>query len=296
MCKLQASTDLTSCNVKAYTLPPPGAPDIPGLEVAGEIVALGDGVQGLALGDKVCALVIGGGYAQYCIAPASLCLPWPQGFDAIQAAALPETSFTVWSNLFDRGNLAADEHVLIHGGSSGIGTMAIQMVKAFGAIPYVTAGSDEKCAACLALGAKAAINYRNEDFVDRITQLTEGRGVNLILDMVMGDYLTRNLKCLATEGRLVFIAVQGGPKVKDFNVLPIMLKRLTISGSTLRPRSMQDKEAIATALRKYVWPLINAGEIKPVVQQTFPFTQAADAHALMESSTHIGKILLTVPN
>jgi len=271
--------------------PPPGASDIPGLEIAGEVVALGPGTQEneLAVGDRVCALVSGGGYAQYCTAASALCLPWPADHDAIRAAALPETCFTVWSNVFDRGHLVAGESVLIHGGSSGIGTIAIQFARAFGAVPYVTAGSDEKCSACVDLGAEAAINYRREDFVERIKELTDGRGVNLVLDMVMGDYLPRNLKCLAPDGRLVFIAAQGGPKVKEFNVLPIMLKRLTISGSTLRPRSLADKAAIADALRTRVWPLIDAGKIAAVVHQSFALERASDAHALMESSSHIGK-------
>lgn len=276
--------------------PPPGASDIPGLEIAGEVVALGETIGNdahtLTVGDRVCALVSSGGYAQYCTAATALCLPWPRNFDAISAAALPETCFTVWSNLFDRGHLASGERVLIHGGSSGIGTTAIQLVRAFGAVPYVTAGSDEKCQACIDLGAEAAINYREDDFVERIKQLTDGRGVNLVLDMVMGDYLPRNLQCLSPDGRLVFIAVQGGPKVKEFNVLPVMLKRLTITGSTLRPRSMADKSAIAQALRAKVWPLIDDGKIRAMVHQTFPLELASDAHALMESSTHIGKILL----
>jgi putative PIG3 family NAD(P)H quinone oxidoreductase len=276
--------------------PPPGASDIPGLEIAGEVVAVGeadsDNPHTLAVGDRVCALVSGGGYAQYCTAAAALCLPWPRGFDALSAAALPETCFTVWSNLFDRGRLASGEHVLIHGGSSGIGTTAIQLARAFGAVPYVTAGSDEKCQACIDLGAEAAINYREDDFVERIKQLTDGRGVNLVLDMVMGDYLPRNLQCLSADGRLVFIAVQGGPKVKEFNVLPIMLKRLTVTGSTLRPRSLADKSAIAQALRARVWPLIDDGKMRAVVHQSFPLVLASDAHALMESSAHVGKILL----
>jgi putative PIG3 family NAD(P)H quinone oxidoreductase len=214
--------------------------------------------------------------------------------DAVRAAALPETFFTVWSNVFDRGRLAPREHFLVHGGSSGIGTTAIQLARAFGAVPYATAGSAAKCAACVELGAEAAINYRDEDFVARITALTGGRGVDLILDMVMGDYLARNLSCLAVEGRLVFIAVQGGPKVKELNVLPIMLKRLTVTGSTLRPRSLDDKTAIARALRERVWPLLDAGRVAPVVHGTFTLQQAGEAHALMESSEHVGKILLTV--
>lgn len=273
---------------------PPGASDIPGLEIAGEVVALGAGVDGLLPGDRVCALVAGGGYARYCSAPAALCLPWPAGYDAVRAAALPETFFTVWSNVFDRGQLRAGEQFLVHGGSSGIGTTAIQLARAFGATAYATAGSADKCAACVELGASAAINYRDEDFVERIGQLTHGRGVDLILDMVMGDYLPRNLQCLAADGRLVFIAVQGGPKVKDFNVLPIMLKRLTVSGSTLRPRSIDDKAAIAGALREQVWPLLDAGTVAPVVHARFALEDAAQAHALMESGTHIGKIMLTM--
>jgi len=278
--------------------PPPGAPDLPGLEIAGEVVAHGEGVDpastGLAPGARVCALVIGGGYAQYCTANARLCLPWPQGYDAVRAAALPETFFTVWSNVFDRGRLRAGERFLVHGGSSGIGTTAIQLARAFGAVPYATAGSAEKCRACESLGAEAAICYREQDFVERIDELTGGRGVDLILDMVMGDYLPRNLKCLAPDGRLVFIAVQGGPRVADFNVLPIMLRRLTLSGSTLRPRSVDDKAAIAAALREKVWPLLDAGTVAPVLHRTFPLGDASQAHELMESGSHIGKIVLTV--
>jgi len=274
--------------------PPPGASDIPGLEIAGTVAAVGDGVTNLTTGDAVCALVTGGGYAGYCVADARLCLPWPDGYDAVRAAALPETFFTVWSNVFDRARLAAGERLLVHGGSSGIGTTAIQLARAFGAVPYATAGSAAKCRACEDLGAEAAINYREEDFVARIDDLTAGRGVDVVLDMVMGDYLARNLKCLAPDGRLVFIAVQGGPKVKDLNVLPIMLKRLTITGSTLRPRPIEDKAAIAGALRERVWPLLARGEVAPVVHQSFPLARAADAHALMESSAHVGKILLTL--
>lgn len=274
--------------------PPPGASPLPGLEIAGEVAALGEGVEGLPVGARVCALVSGGGYAEYCTASARLCLPWPRGYDAVRAAALPETYFTVWSNVFDRGRLAAGERFLVHGGSSGIGTTAIQLARAFGAVPYATAGSADKCDACLSLGAEAAINYREEDFVERILTLTDGRGVDLVLDMVMGDYLPRNIKCLAADGRLVFIAVQGGPKVKELNVLPIMLKRLTLSGSTLRPRSIDDKAAIARALREKVWPLLDSGTVAPVIHECFAFQRAADAHALMESGAHVGKILLTM--
>jgi putative PIG3 family NAD(P)H quinone oxidoreductase len=274
--------------------PPPGASDIPGLEIAGQVAAVGEGVQGLTPGDRVCALVSGGGYAGYCVADARLCLPWPRGYDAVRAAALPETFFTVWSNVFDRARLQPGERLLVHGGSSGIGTTAIQLARAFRAVPYATAGSAHKCRACESLGAEAAINYREEDFVSRIDALTGGRGVDVVLDMVMGDYLPRNLKCLAPEGRLVFIAVQGGPKVAELNVLPIMLKRLTVTGSTLRPRSLEDKAAIAQSLRERVWPLLDSGTVAPVVHASFDLAQAARAHALMESSQHVGKILLTV--
>ncbi|MDX1529281.1 MAG: NAD(P)H-quinone oxidoreductase [Gammaproteobacteria bacterium] len=272
--------------------PPPGAPDIPGLEIAGEVVQAGDGVSSPAIGERVCALVAGGGYAQYCLAPAALCLPWPEGMEATAAAALPETFFTVWTNVFDRGRLKGGERFLVHGGTSGIGTTAIQLAKAFEATVYATAGSAEKCEACLKLGADAAINYREEDFVERIESLTEGKGVDLILDMVAGDYLPRNLKCLAVEGRLVQIALQKGPKV-EMNLLPVMLKRLTITGSTLRPRTVAQKAEIAASLKQKVWPLLRSGKVKPVIHATFPLEKAAEAHALMESSKHIGKILLT---
>lgn len=272
--------------------PPPGAPDTPGLEIAGEVVAVGEAVSSIRVGDRVCALVSGGGYAEFCLAPAALCLPWPKGMDAVSAAALPETFFTVWTNVFDRGRLKKGERFLVHGGSSGIGTTAIQLAKAFGATVYATAGTAEKCKACEKLGADAAINYRQEDFVQRIEALTDGKGVNLILDMVAGDYLPRNLKCLAVEGRLVQIALQNGPKV-EMNLLPVMLKRLTITGSTLRPRSVAQKAEIAADLKAKVWPLLAEGKVKPVIHATFPLEKAAEAHALMESSKHIGKILLT---
>lgn len=274
--------------------PPPGASDIPGLEIAGTVAALGDGVDAPAIGSRVCALVSGGGYAEYCTAPAPLCLPVPAGFDAAEAAALPETFFTVWTNVFDRARLAEGESLLVHGGSSGIGTTAIQLAKAFGATVYVTAGSKSKCDACLALGADAAINYRGEDFVEHVGALTGGRGVDVVLDMVAGDYLARNLKCLAVEGRLVIIAVQHGPKVEQLNVLPIMLRRLTVTGSTLRPRSVEQKAAIAHALHAKVWPLLAAGTIRPVLHSRFPLSDAAGAHRLMESSEHVGKIVLEV--
>ena len=274
--------------------PPPGASDIPGLEIAGTVAALGDGVDAPAIGSRVCALVSGGGYAEYCAAPAPLCLPVPAGLDPVEAAALPETFFTVWTNVFDRARLAEGESILVHGGSSGIGTTAIQLAKAFGATVYVTAGSKSKCEACLALGADAAINYRGEDFVERIGTLTGGRGVDVVLDMVAGDYLARNLKCLAVEGRLVIIAVQHGPKVEQLNVLPIMLRRLTVTGSTLRPRSVEQKAAIAHALHAEVWPLLAAGTVRPIVHSRFPLSDAAGAHRLMESSEHVGKIVLEV--
>ena len=272
--------------------PPPGASDIPGLEIAGTVVAQGEGVDAPAAGARVCALVTGGGYAEYCTAPAPLCLPVPGGFDAAGAAALPETFFTVWTNVFDRARLAEGESILVHGGSSGIGTTAIQLAGAFGATVYATAGSKAKCDACLALGAGAAIHYRDEDFVERIGALTGGRGVDVVLDMVAGDYVPRNLKCLATEGRLVIIAVQRGPKIGELNVLPIMLKRLTVTGSTLRPRTVEQKAAIAHTLEARVWPLLEAGTVKPIVHSRFPLSDAAGAHRLMESGAHVGKIIL----
>ncbi|GMQ96240.1 MAG: NAD(P)H-quinone oxidoreductase [Gammaproteobacteria bacterium] len=272
--------------------PPPGAPDIPGLEVAGTVVALGAKTSGVQEGDAVCALVIGGGYAEYCVTPASHCLPIPENLSAVQAGAIPEAFFTVWTNIFDRGRLAGGETLLVHGGSSGVGTTAIQLAKAFGAKVYVTAGSAEKCQACRELGAEAAINYRDEDFVERISELTNERGVDLIVDMVGGDYLPRNLKCLTVEGRIVQIALLGGPKV-EMNLLPIMLKRLTLTGSTLRPRSVAQKAMIAHSLREKVWPLLKSGQVRPIIHATFPLAQASDAHRLMESSQHIGKIVLS---
>lgn len=274
---------------------PKGTSDLPGLEVAGVIEA-GDaealGAAGLKLGDRVCALVAGGGYAELCVAPVGQCLPVPTGFSDVDAASLPETFFTVWTNVFDRGHLAAGETLLIQGGSSGIGVTAIQLAKAAGATVILTAGSDEKCAACLKLGADHAINYRNSDFVAEIKRITEGRGVEVILDMVAGDYVEREIKCLAEEGRLVFIAVQGGVEAK-FNAASVLMKRLTITGSTLRPRSLAFKTAIAKALRSTVWPWIEAGKIKPVIHQVFPAAEAAAAHTLMESNEHIGKLVLS---
>ena len=274
--------------------PPPGASDIPGLEIAGEVVATGPGVLAPSPGERVCALVTGGGYAGHCVAPAALCLPWPKDYDAARAAALPETFFTVWSNVFQRGGLREGERFLVHGGTSGIGTTAIQLARAFGATVYATAGTSAKCDACRELGAEAAIDYREQDFVEVVKRLTGGAGVDLILDMVMGEYFARNLACLAPDGRLVFIAVQGGPKVKELNVLPIMLKRLTVTGSTLRPRSLEDKVHIARELEERVWPLLDDGTVAPVVHARLPMERAADAHALMERSEHIGKIVLTM--
>jgi len=271
--------------------PPPGASDIPGLEIAGRIVALGADAAPLNLGDPVMALVTGGGYAEYCVAPAAQCLPIPKGLSMIEAAGVPETFFTVWSNVFDRGRLKAGESFLVHGGSSGIGTTAIQLAKALGARVFATAGSAEKCRACEDLGAERAINYRDEDFAAVMKEVTDG-GVDVILDMVGGDYIQRNIKALAPDGRLCFIAFLGGAAA-EVNFLPVMLKRLTITGSTLRARDIAFKGAIAEALRENVWPLIEAGRIKPVVHKTFPLAQAAEAHRLMESSAHIGKIVLS---
>jgi putative PIG3 family NAD(P)H quinone oxidoreductase len=272
--------------------PPPGASDIPGLEVSGEIVALGLGVEGLAVGDAVCALVTGGGYAEYCAAAAPLCLPIPQGLGLAEAAALPETFFTVWTNVFDRGGLKAGERFLVHGGSGGVGSTAIQLAREFGATVFATAGGPDKCAFCEGLGAQA-IDYRQEDFVDRVRVLTEGKSVDLILDMVGGPYLQRNLDCLAPGGRLVLIAVQGGP-TSDINLLPVFLKRLTLTGSTLRPRCVAEKAAIAAALREKVWPLLESGRVKPVVHAAFPLAEAGGAQRLMETGGHMGKLVLTV--
>ncbi|MGE0446491.1 MAG: NAD(P)H-quinone oxidoreductase [Vicinamibacterales bacterium] len=278
---------------RGYYPPPPGASDLPGLEVAGTVAALGTGVDGWRVGDRVCALVAGGGYATRCVAPAPQCLPIPASLDAVHAAAVPETFFTVWTNVFERGRLQAGESALFHGGSSGIGTTAIQLAVARGARVFATAGSDEKCRACEALGAERCINYTREDFVDVVLDLTGGRGVDLILDMVGGDYVARNLATLATDGRLVQIALLGG-EAAPIDFRRILVKRLTITGSTLRPRSVEEKGAIAASLRREVWPLLEAGRVMPQVYRTFPLAQASAAHALMESSTHIGKIVLTV--
>ena len=275
--------------------PPPGASDLPGLEVAGVIEA-GDtqamASAGLKVGDRVCALVAGGGYAQWCVAPVGQCLPVPAGLNDIEAASLPETFFTVWSNVFDRGRLQAGEFLLVQGGSSGIGVTAIQLARSWGATVIVTAGSDEKCAACIELGASHAINYKTQDFVAEVQQITNGRGVDVVLDMVAGDYAAREVECLAEDGRLVIIAVQGGVK-SSFNAGLVLRRRLTITGSTLRPRSVEFKAAIAQSLRSRVWPLIEQGKVRPVIYQTFDAGDAAAAHALMESNQHTGKIVLT---
>ena len=273
--------------------PPPGASDLPGLEVAGEIVAVASGVSNWHVGQQVAALVAGGGYAEFCAAPAPQCLPVPEGFDMIHAAALPETFFTVWTNVFERGGLKAGETFLVHGGSSGIGTTAIQLAHQFGAKVITTVGSDEKAASCKQLGADIAINYRKADFVAEVLAATDKKGVDLILDMVGGDYINRNLSCLGMDGRLVMIAFLQGAKA-EVNFAQVMVKRQTITGSTLRPRSVAQKAGIAKALKAEVWPLLEAGKVKPLIYKTFPLAQAADAHRLMESSAHTGKIVLTV--
>ncbi|HAS51831.1 MAG TPA: NAD(P)H-quinone oxidoreductase [Gammaproteobacteria bacterium] len=273
--------------------PPPGASDIPGLEVAGTIAALGESVTEWQIGDEVCALLTGGGYAEYCVAPALQCLPIPAGLNLQQAAALPETFFTVWSNVFDRARLQPGEILLVHGGTSGIGVTAIQLAKALGSRVFTTVGGAEKAQFCLNLGAERAINYRDEDFVKVVKDATNNRGVNVILDMVGGDYVQRNLSALAVEGRLAFIAFLRGAKV-ELNLAPVMMKRLTITGSTLRARPVADKAPIAQALQKTVWPLLINGTVKPIIDRVFPLTEAVAAHALMESNRHIGKILLKV--
>jgi NADPH2:quinone reductase len=273
--------------------PPPGASDLPGLEVAGTVVRCGAGVTQWREGDRVCALTPGGGYAQFCITPAAHCLPIPTGWTLVEAASLPETFFTVWINVFERAALKPGELLLVQGGSSGIGVAAIQLARAFGNRVFVTAGSAEKCAACERLGAERAINYKTEDFVDVVKSVTAGKGVDVILDMVGGDYVARELKCLAADGRLAIIALLGGAKA-TVDLSDVLFRRLTISGSTLRPRSVEYKAAVATALREKVWPLIEAGQIRPVIFRTFPLQQAAQAHALMEAGLHVGKIVLEV--
>ena len=273
--------------------PPPGASDIPGLEVAGVIDQVGAGVTAWHVGDRVCALVAGGGYAEVCVAPAGQCLPVPAGLDMTQAAALPETVFTVWTNVFERGRLRAGETLLVHGGSSGIGTTAIQLAHARGARVFTTAGSAAKCEACRQLGAELAINYREEDFVKAVMTATDGRGVDVILDMVGGDYLARNLAALAFEGRLVQIATLQGAKA-TIDLRAIMQRRLTLTGSTLRARSVAEKSALAAAVRHHVWPLIESGRMQPLVHATWPLAQAAEAHRTMEAGEHIGKLVLLV--
>jgi len=273
--------------------PPPGASDLPGLEIAGEIVALGERVEDLAIGDEICALAPGGGYAEYCAVPAAHCLPLPQGYDMVRAAALPGTFFTVWTNVFMRGRLQSGETLLVHGGASGIGTTAIQVAAARGATVIATAGTVDKCAACEELGAARAINYRNEDFVDIVNDMTGGRGADVILDMVAGPYVPRNQRCLALDGRLVTIALLGGAKA-EVNFGLLMMKRQTFTGSTLRPQSVGAKAAIADGLRREVWPLLDSGRIAPVIQDTFDLTDAAAAHAALEAGDHIGKYVLTV--
>ncbi len=276
---------------------PVGASDIPGLEVAGEIIGGDlthpDNAFGLKIGDKVCALVQGGGYAQLCVAPIAQCLPYPKGFTDIEAAALPETFYTVWSNVFMRGQLSQGETLLVQGGSSGIGVAAILIAKALGHKVFVTAGTDAKCDACIKLGADLAINYKTQDFVEELKKATDGKGVNVILDMVTGDYIPREIECLADDGRLVIIAIMGGTKA-EVNTGQILRRRLTITGSTLRPRSVAFKKQITEQLHARIWPLLDAGKLKSVIYKTFNLDQASEAHRLMESSEHVGKIVLTV--
>jgi putative PIG3 family NAD(P)H quinone oxidoreductase len=278
---------------KGHYPPPAGAPDIPGLEIAGDVVAVGGSVTRWKIGDKICALVAGGGYAEYCVADESNALSIPKGFSYVEAAALPETFMTVWHNVFERGTLKAGETLLIHGGSSGIGTTAIMLAKQFGAKVFITAGSADKCEACKKIGADVAIDYNNEDFVAVVKEATGKKGVDLILDMIGGDYVDRNFEAAAVEGRVVQIATQKGTKV-TVDLRRLMLKRLTHTGSTLRARPVADKAAIATALQAKVWPLLEAGKVKPVIDSTYPLNKASDAHARMETSLHIGKIMLEV--
>ena len=272
--------------------PPPGAPSVPGLEVAGIVAAVGADVPEALIGQPVCALVAGGGYAEHCVAPVGQCLPVPSALSMIEAAAIPETLFTVWSNLFERAYAMEGETVLVHGGTSGIGTMAIALGQLFGLRVIVTCGSDEKCARAVALGAAAAINYQAQDFVAEVQRLTEGKGVNVVLDMVGGDYLPRNLDCLAEDGRHVSIAVQGGLSA-EVNIVRIMTRRLTLTGSTLRPRSTGFKSLVADEIARSVWPFVEEGRLKPVIHATFPLAEAAEAHRLMEAGDHVGKIVLT---
>ena len=271
--------------------PPPGVTDIPGLEVSGTITEVASGAGSFRIGDAVCALVAGGGYAEYCVAPAPQCLPAPRGLELVDTAAIPETFLTVWTNVFERGRLQAGESILIHGGSSGIGTTAIQLARAFGARVFATAGSADKCAACERLGAERCINYRDADFVAAVREQTAGRGVDVVLDMVGGAYFARNVDVLAPEGRLVEIATLQGAKA-ELNIQTIMQRRLTITGSTLRARPIADKGAIAEAVHRHVWPLLESGAVKPILYATFPLCDASEAHRVMESSAHIGKLVL----
>jgi NADPH2:quinone reductase len=273
--------------------PPAGAPTIPGLEIAGRIVAAGAGADTHLIGREVCALVAGGGYAEYCVAPESLCLPVPEAFSLVEAAAVPETFFTVWTNLFDRGGARRGDHVLVHGGTSGIGTTAILLGRLFGLETIVTAGGPAKCARALEIGAAHAIDYKSQDFVEEVKRITGGRGVNVVLDMIGGDYLPRNIAAMADEGRHVSIAIQRGAKA-EISIWNVMARRLVLTGSTLRPRPVAFKAAIAEALRREVWPRLDSGEIRPIIHATFPLTRAAEAHALMEAGEHVGKIVLTV--
>ncbi|MFT4097626.1 MAG: NAD(P)H-quinone oxidoreductase [Rhodoblastus sp.] len=273
--------------------PPPGETQVPGLEIAGRVVALGPDVDNLKVGDEICALVGSGGYAEYALADAALCLPRPKALSMLEAAGVPENYFTVYDNVFTRGRLAKDETLLVHGGSSGIGSTAIQLAKHLGAKVIATAGSAEKCDFCRSIGADYAIDYRTQDFVAEVQQITGKRGVDVVLDMVGGPYIPKNISVLALEGRLVQIAFLQGPMVEKFNFLPVMVKRLTLTGSTLRPRTLAQKAAVAAALREKVWPLLDSGAVKPLIHATFPMEQAREAHALMESSAHLGKIMVT---
>lgn len=273
--------------------PPPGASDLPGLEVAGEIVGGDAQAGGFSIGDRVCALLPGGGYAEYCVAHVEQCLPIPAGLSDVEAAGLPETYFTVWTNVFDRGRLGSDETLLVHGGASGIGTTAVQLAKAMGNTVYATAGSDERAQKVQELGADLAINYREQDFVDAIKQATNGRGVDVILDMVAGDYVNRNISCLADDGRIVLIALLGGAQA-TIDCGQILRRRLVVTGSTLRPRPVEFKGDIAKSLKKHVWPLLESGKIRPIVHATFPLEKASEAHAMMDAGEQIGKIILTV--
>ncbi|MCK8780531.1 NAD(P)H-quinone oxidoreductase [Rhizobium sp. NTR19] len=274
--------------------PPKDASPVLGLEIAGEVVALGEGVSDFKVGDKVCALANGGGYAEYCVVPTGQALPWPKGYDAVKAAAVPETFFTVWANLFQMAGLTEGESVLIHGGSSGIGTTAIQLAKAFGATVYTTAGSTEKCAACEKLGATKAINYKTEDFVEVVKAETGGKGVDVVLDMIGAAYFEKNLSVLAKDGCLSIIAFLGGAKAETVNLTPIMVKRLTVTGSTMRPRTAEEKRAIRDELVAQVWPLLEEGKVAPVIHSVMKIDDVVEAHRLMETSSHIGKIVMTV--